>query len=340
MRSDSFFAYRAPEDDKIVGGRGRMMEGLHDDSFIIAPFENPETGILSITDIRYMKLEDILSDCVFTYSGLRFKLPENSTIRDFHRHEVEEIIKSTNGDSGKKTIAARAICGTGKIDVLSSFMNLCKSFPDAYVFFFSTPLTGAWIGATPELLLDADHGKISTYALAGTRPAGTAGEWDEKNIAEQIIVKDFIISVFAKYGLIPECGNPRTKKAGNIEHILSEISSTVIPEPFLNNIPAFLGQLSPTPALCGMPREEAMSSIRRLEDFSRAYYGGFCGKFSSSRSFSLYVNLRSVWFSDERWCMFAGGGITCASDPDAEWEETDRKSKGVIRNLEFIPENE
>lgn len=338
MRSDSFFAYRLPGDDKIVAGNGRVTEGLHDDSFLIAPFENPEANMLSITDIRFMKLEDILSDDIFTHSGLRFKMPEDSTTRICHRREVEEIIKSTNGDSQKKTIAARVICGTGKVDVLSSFINLCVSFPDAYVFFFSTPFTGAWIGASPELLLKSDSERISTYALAGTRSAGASGGWDEKNITEQSIVKDFIASVFTEWGLMPECGNQLTKKAGNVEHILSEISSTTISESVLKDISSFLSQLSPTPALCGMPRKEALSLIRRLENFTRAYYGGFCGTFTSCRSFSLYVNIRSVWFSADRWCMFAGGGVTCASDPDAEWEETDRKSKGVLENLKFLPE--
>lgn len=334
MKTDSFYIYRKPRESLTVSRKGVCSHGLRDDSFIIAPFCNPSAGILSISDYGMISPEEIEALTVAHDSAAQlYELPAKSTTREEHRAEVLAIIESIGGNPLKKTIAARAICGEGRFDLLRSFDALAAAFPDALIFLFHTPLSGTWIGASPELLLMADSEGVRSCALAGTRPVGEKGLWDDKNLEEHIIVRNFLTSLFVKYGMTPLCEGPMTRKAGNVEHLFSSVFSPEKSQRFLSDTASFLAALSPTPALCGMPREESLALIRENERFERGWYGGFCGPFHDAGNFSLYVNLRSVWLAPSGWCNFAGGGITRFSDPDAEWEETERKSSGIISKL-------
>lgn len=258
---------------------------------------------------------------------------EKSTSRDQHRREVEKIIEELKGESRKKTIACRRIIKEGRLNISESFQNLCDYFPDAFVFLFSTPVTGNWIGASPELLMNMEDSVLSTYSLAGTRKAGSAEMWDEKNINEQKIVTDYIVDMLKRYGLEPKLSPRATRRAGNIEHLFCEIYASTKIKPF--DLINLLENFSPTPALCGMPKDESFERIERLEPFPRKYYGGFCGPFLSEKKFTLFVNLRSLEFDNAKYCIYVGGGITHKSNPDMEWSETEIKSESILKSLKF-----
>lgn len=337
MITDSGFAYRLPGDHRVIARIGKVRKGFHDErSFIIAPFANPAGNIISITESSDISL-DGLSDIILNFNSDKewFPLNHSGTSRSQHYDAVTEIVKAIWGDINRKTIAARLLCGKGQINPLESFRTLCDAFPDAFVFMFFTPQSGCWIGASPELLLAAEEGTLSTCALAGTRPAGTSGDWDEKNLNEQKIVRNFISDIFVKWNMIPAVSPLSSRRAGNVEHLFSYFTHPASRE-FREDPVSFLSDLSPTPALCGFPRGFSMTLIEDTEIAPRGFYGGFAGWIENIDNFRLYVNLRSVKFNQEGWNMFAGGGITKDSDPEEEWIETERKSKGILENLKFL----
>lgn len=313
--------------------QGEMKDGLLP-GFVIAPFDlyshDPVT-IQGLTEADWSVFNNLLTNDSF--SDHLFDFPSASTTKEEHSHEVETIVSELQGNHSSKTIAAKAICYDALIEAETSFDNLCSAFPNSFVFLFYTPLSGAWLGASPEILLKNEENVLYTYALAGTRPAGSAGDWDAKNVKEQEIVEKYICDCFARRGIKAVCSSRYSRAAGIVEHILTEIKGETNTSVDLNE---FLRDFSPTPALCGFPKIESMNRILRLENFERGYYGGFCGPMASEDEFTFYVNLRSIFFGQERWCMFAGGGITVSSDPDAEWLETERKAEGIIKNLKFL----
>jgi hypothetical protein len=330
---DSFCAYRFPQDTRIFMFQGEMKDGLLP-GFVIAPFDlyshDPVT-IQGLTKAEWSVFNNLLKGDNF--SDHLFDFPSASTTKEEHSHEVETIVSELQGDHSSKTIAAKVICSNSPIDAETSFENLCSAFPNSFVFLFYTPRSGAWLGASPEVLLKNEENVLYTYALAGTRPAGSAGDWDVKNIKEQEIVEKYICDCFVRRGINAVCSPRSSRAAGIVEHILTEIKGEINAPVNFNE---FLRDFSPTPALCGFPKIESMNRILRLENFERGYYGGFCGPMASEDGFTFYVNLRSIFFGQERWCMFAGGGITVSSDPDAEWLETERKAEGIIKNLKFL----
>lgn len=317
---ENWFRYRMPGASKAIGGASRHTVGGLAEGFAVAPFLNPEAGLMTIPD-EYPLLEEYVvpREC---------SLPE-ATTREEHRREVKMIVESLHGDTGK-TVASRAIRVAGRIRLADTFQNLCEAYPKAFVFMFSTPATGTWIGASPELLLRMDGDRIHTMSLAGTRPAGQGGEWDIKNREEQQMVTDYIRDTLTSRCGSAECGKPYTREAGTVEHICTDITAPLPGTALLKDI---LCELSPTPALCGSDRTESMRIIKKGERHDREMYGGFCGPCGLDGETAMFVNLRSAKCSPDAICVYAGGGITRLSDPDSEWHETEIKSQTIINKL-------
>ena len=53
---------------------------------------------------------------------------------------------------------------------LATFVNACTSYPRMMISLVHTPVTGTWIGSTPEIILSAERGRWHTVSLAGTMP--------------------------------------------------------------------------------------------------------------------------------------------------------------------------
>lgn len=282
------------------------------------------------------------------------QLKSNASIRkEIHIKLVEDAIKFVKStektkDVSSKVVASRIKKVETKIIIPALYRNLVKAYPDACVFLFSTSQSGTWIGASPELLCSIHHSgdwQLNTMALAGTRPADTGGEWDDKNICEQAMVTEYILSSLKSLKIEAVKGETFTKKAGEIEHLCTPITAKIDSSrnfvdsssrtdnliPFLVPI---LKKLSPTPALCGYPQKEAMDFIISHESFARDFYGGFIGTVSPYDS-AIYVNLRCGRFlpNGEGILLYAGGGITRDSNSEKEWEETERKLSTLMTFL-------
>ncbi len=327
----SFYAYRRPGDMMIsFGSSETVVEGIGVPGFVIAPF-NPALPYLTIP---YKPLPNKDSNAK-DYSFSTAVSVTESTSKSGHAAEVNAIREAIDKQGYGKVVAARIIVEDKRVEPAATFSNLCREYPNAFVFCFSTPVTGCWVGASPELLLEAHAGKILTMSLAGTRAAYSPGEWDVKNVEEQQMVTDFIVESLKENGLNPSIGETLTKYAGPVEHICTPITAPLSSDFDNEKVNALLRSLSPTPAVCGLPRDFALQLIERYEHFNRGCYGGFCGPYHAANDFHLFVNLRSAMIEDVRSCIYVGGGITHLSNPDEEWEETAIKAQTISKFIEF-----
>ncbi|MDE6410317.1 MAG: chorismate-binding protein [Muribaculaceae bacterium] len=339
---DSFFLYRLPGENEFTGGIGTVKTGI-DCGFIISSFYNTKEATLTIVkedDFTLDSLKDFQAGKVLLPTEINnilpiFPFPDQSTLKDEYLSDVRKIIAGLG--EKEKTVYCRAICGRESIDLPSTLIALDKAFPGAMVFCFHTPQSGIWFGATPEKLLSNNNGCMTTMALAGTRKANVAEDWDRKNIEEQKMVTDYIAEIFSRHGINHwHDDQPHSKKVGKLEHLCTEFTADFSSLPDSDFLSDFLYDLSPTPALCGFPKQKSFETIRALERFSRAYYGGFMGPLFQNGDFSLYVILRSVRMDIGKWCMYAGGGITASSVPKTEWEETENKAASIMEKLHFF----
>ena len=109
--------------------------------------------------------------------------------------------------------------------------------------------------------------------------------------------------------------------------MVSEISAE-INESDLDKI---ITSLHPTPAVCGLPKEEAKRFIIENEGYDRDFYTGFVGELNCDftnlkRNTDLFVNLRCMKIDDDIANIFVGCGITKDSIPEKEYLESVNKS--------------
>ena len=256
------------------------------------------------------------------------ELPE-ATERARYLSKVSALIDQLK-QSGGKTVVARTALGTLPQSPGECFGALMNAFPHNFCHIYYTPATGAWMGATPEVLLDTYEYNYTTMALAGTRPADTEASWDEKNQREQQMVTDFIVESLKPLSAKIEVSNTITLPSGKIEHICTRIKGRMIESVSPEQV---LDRLSPTPAVAGLPRDISLGRISAIEDFKRNCYSGYIAVIQGD-SVSAWVNLRCLQFTaDGRYCIYAGGGITALSNPESEWEETGAKINSILSVL-------
>lgn len=334
--------YPGMGDRFFAGAADYVSEGIGGEGFSLAPFFHTDR-IISIP--HQYSLREASEYSLPLKSGIdgllnqvNFPFPEESTTEDEYCGEIQNIKESLSATGGK-IVASRALVIEKKVDIAATYLNLCWKYPSAFVFLFKLNNSQIWMGASPEVLLIRDGEKGFTMSLAGTRLSDTDGEWDDKNVEEQQIVTKYIADTLGSLGISTAPEETFTLKAGPVEHICTPVvanfetitSSTTPPR---NLTPGMiLGKLAPTPALCGYPRREAMEVISKSEKFERAFYGGYCGLTFSDSSYALFVNLRSMRVEADKCALYAGGGITLKSQPDAEWEETERKLSTIQKNI-------
>lgn len=216
-------------------------------------------------------------------------------------------------------------------DFARLLLEACRRYPDSYVYMVHTPQTGIWMGATPEILLSGDSSRWHIVALAGTRPVchGEYRDWDEKNLDEQACVARYIRSCLESVGIAPTEEGPYTAHAGALVHLKSDFFFTM---PDRSHLGSLLKRLHPTPAVCGVPKQEACHFILEHEGYDRSYYSGFLGMLNPDAETHLYVNLRSLSQQDGRLRFYAGGGLLPASQLEEEWQETENKMR-TMRSL-------
>lgn len=341
-REIPFFMYRRPGSDKCVFFSSP--EDLSDSGEIIfhaaiKPWDEPAGeihfhGILNLEKtLGYIKATP---DIKGSHSDANIMRPcRRSTLRGNYEDSLNTLIPALRREN-RKTVISTVICGKSDgvrwPDVGEA---LFLAFPQAMGFFYYTPETGFWLGATPEVLLrhDGRRNVLETMALAGTRAVSECGEWDEKNIQEHGFVRDYILDKMKGCGLTPECDPMDILRYGSIEHLHTGIKARIDSSGSTELYLKVLSALHPTPALCGFPRRQAMDDIKAIEEHPRHCYGGYIRISEDGPAHDAYVILRCVHFDRDGWCVYAGGGIVGESDPASEWEETRRKASALLETI-------
>lgn len=224
-------------------------------------------------------------------------------------------------------------------DVRAILLRLRASFGSSYRYFVD-----GLIGASPELLVTVLGNDVSSHPLAGTAPRTGNPELDQqlateliastKNQLEHRIVIDMVHDT-----LLPWCSyldwqpEPSIVAVANVQHLGTQISGRLSdPHPSALEL-AYL--LSPTPALGGHPRKEALKQIAAVEGIQRGRYGGAVGYVNSYGDGTFAVTIRCAELNQSRTSarLFAGGGIVGDSDPETELAETQAKFQAMLAAL-------
>ena len=346
MNSYAIFRLPHAEHCTLIKGDAEVVPSLADISneqgFLLAPFmPSDEDPILLIKgDVQEMttplpshlsSLTSHLSSLISHFSSPLSPLTSYSAdFATFHQ-------ALTEGRFQKLVLARCMALPAAARSPLQLFEEACRRYPRMCVSLVSTPQSGTWLTATPEILLEGNGHEWRTIALAGTMRlrndrADNEGQhlrWSAKNIQEQRYVASYLADVLRCHADNIHEEGPRTVRAANLVHLRSDFTFS------LNNkctrVGELLQALHPTPAVCGLPKAEAQRFILANEHTSRHYYSGFMGTLNLSQSTHLYVSLRCMHITATACHLYAGGGLLRESIERQEWLETEAKMEAMRR---------
>ncbi len=315
--------------------------------FVIASFDARKTGKAFILkpDITVRNEEERkkLSASLSAFPDNGPLLPaENNLIasKKVYLKQANILISKIKSGEARKVVLSRVIekLLPRNFDFDLFYSTFQQSYPNAFVYLFYLPGKGIWAGATPETLLKRNGDFYETMALAGTQKRLLDDKplhWEEKEKEEQAFVSDFVEEQIKRTGIKTyEIKPVETVFAGSLSHICTRFR---IPASALSGkTGSFVIALHPTPAVCGLPKEKAWQLISEMEKHRRYFYTGFLGPWQMENRASLFVNLRCARFLKDKIELYVGGGLTAASKPEKEWQETEDKSATLLTVMEKI----
>ncbi|NGM69047.1 anthranilate synthase component I [Natronolimnobius sp. AArcel1] len=248
----------------------------------------------------------------------------------------------------------------GDIDPIGFYEAMREVNPSPYMYLLEhDDLTV--VGASPETLISVRGREIMSNPIAGTCDRGSspvedrrlAGEMlaDDKERAEHTMLVDLARNDVRR---VAEAGSVRVDefmnvlKYSHVQHIESTVTGTLAADadPFDATRASF-----PAGTLSGAPKIRAMEIIDDLEAQPRGLYGGGVGYYSWTGDADFAIVIRTATVESgvtppadvtgdetdlDRITVQAGAGLVADSDPESEYEETEKKMGGVLAALEEI----
>lgn len=203
------------------------------------------------------------------------------------------------------------------------------------------------LSCSPELFFtfnkDDNTGKhhIRTKPIKGTMPRGLNTEQDnaykqqlidsEKDRAENVMIVDLLRNDLGKYAKIGSVKVPQLfaiESFSNVHHMVSTITAELKTD--THPLAVLFGSL-PAGSITGTPKKRAVEIISELEGAPRGAYCGTLGYMNFDGSGQWNVLIRTLQANtlsnhklgkkERHVSLWAGGGITVASDCDAEYQE-------------------
>jgi isochorismate synthase len=250
-------------------------------------------------------------------------------------HEMQE------SDLEKVVLARECLVHAAQPFAPSSVLErLCATYPSCFVFAVARG-SRTFLGATPERLVRLRAGEVQAMCLAGSIARGATPEEDlllgERLLASAKDREEHAVVVRALAGGLAEvCTHvapieaPELLKVSNVQHLLTTVSGRAGAG---RTVLDMVGNLHPTPAVGGYPREAALRLIREREGMDRGWYAGPIGWLDTRGDGEFAVALRSALVHGSDASLFAGCGIVAGSDPDGEYDESCLKLRPMLAAL-------
>ncbi|WP_370040129.1 chorismate-binding protein [Micromonospora sp. M71_S20] len=186
--------------------------------------------------------------------------------------------------------------------------------------------------ASPETLVELADGRLITRPIKGTRPATAAGRAEllasAKERAEHVMIVDLERNDLAR---VARTGSVRVdelfavRRWCDLWQAESTVSAAVADGLGLADL---LRAVCPGGSVTGAPKRAALDHVAALEPVGRGASMGALGWVAPGR-IDLGLTIRTAAVDAERVHVWAGGGITWGSDPDAEVAEAAAKAAPV-----------
>jgi anthranilate synthase component I len=241
------------------------------------------------------------------------------------------------------------------VDPLDLYRALRTVNPSPYMFFLrfggekkrggKTPAAMHVLGSSPEMLVRVSGSQLEYRPIAGTHPRGKDEaadaalekkmREDEKERAEHVMLVDLgrnDLGRVSEYGSVKVRDLMYVERYSHVMHLVSALEGRLRPE--LDAVDA-LAACFPAGTLSGAPKVRAMQIIEELEPTRRGVYGGAVLYADFAGNLDSCIVIRTLLMKGKKAYLQAGAGIVADSDPQSEFEESQNKSRAMLRAVEM-----
>ena len=219
------------------------------------------------------------------------------------------------------------------------YKQLRQINPSPYMFYLLLP-EQILMGASPEMQVKVEKGRIKSRPIAGTRKISGQAHLDqevcrelladEKEKAEHLMLVDLSRNDIGRVSCaasVEVCDFMKLEAYSHVVHIVSTVEGELKPE--MDALEAFAACF-PAGTLSGAPKRKAMEIISQLEKDSRGPYGGAVGYVDFNGSLDSCITIRSILYKKGVYYLQSGAGIVADSIPEREDEETYHKARALM----------
>jgi len=252
---------------------------------------------------------------------------------------VQNYLKS--GDCYQINLAQR-FSAVASGDALGAYLTLRSLSPAPYSAFLNLPQVQI-LCASPERFLRVQNGRVETRPIKGTRPRGCNAQQDirlaeelhnhPKDRAENLMIVDLLRNDLGKSCTPGSVRVPKlfeVESYANVHHLVSTVEGKLAEGRDALDV---LRGCFPGGSVTGAPKLRAMQIIEQLEPHRRGIYCGAIGYVGFDGNMDSNIVIRTLVYSGDEVCCWAGGGIVADSEEKAEYQETLDKASAMLELL-------
>jgi para-aminobenzoate synthetase component 1 len=199
------------------------------------------------------------------------------------------------------------------------------------------------LSSSPERFLRLSGRHVQTRPIKGTRPRTGHEPTDQvaarelmmsaKDQAELVMITDLErndLGRVCEFGSVHVPELVRLEEFATVFHLVSTVEGRL--REGVSHVEV-LRACFPGGSITGAPKIRAMEIIDELEPHARGVYTGAIGYFGFNGESDFNIAIRTMIQKNNNVYFHAGGGIVADSDPDAEYDETLAKARGMMEAL-------
>lgn len=257
------------------------------------------------------------------------------------KQAVQQVVANFQFSDIRKAVLSRMLELelAAPVDTAQVFARLMAQNSSGYHFRLPLADGAELVGASPELLVRTEGGRLYSNPLAGSAKRQGNAELDfqvsnallqsgKDGYEHSLVIQDIerVLAPLCRALDVPP--QPTLLSTAAMWHLSTRIEGELA-DPAMTAL-QLACRLHPTPAVCGYPTRLARKLIELVEPFERGMFSGMVGWCDGEGNGEWAVTIRCGRIQDKRIQLFAGAGIVADSCPESEWAETQAKLQTML----------
>jgi para-aminobenzoate synthetase component I len=322
-----------------------IIEDLKNKTIYLTAAERLENGVDSLSALE-RDLERRLNERKLIPSPITLEKRDAEIRSDFEKEQYLEAINTVinyivEGDIYIANLTRRILVES-QVQPYEVYLRLHKTNPapfSAYLNFGDFKI----VCSSPERFIKCVDGIVETRPIKGTRKRGETPEEDNalrnellhssKDQSELLMIVDLErndLNTVCEPGSVQVTQLFEVEAFATVFHLVSTIIGKL--KAGMTSMDLLVAMF-PGGSITGAPKRRAMEIIDEVEHSRRGLYTGSIGYLSLDNRCDFNIVIRTAVYKDGTYHLGVGGGITCESKLEFEFEETEQKAKALLEAM-------